>query len=369
MVFCGMLHSLNINKIEETNTTDTTTNLVYYHYTSTNMVTNFAGSGNAGSIDDTGTSATFNRPIRVAITPDGLTALVADYDNGKIRAIDISNKVVTTIASNIDSPMGLAIHPYHDYALVLSYNTHMVLKINISTGVVTTFAGTGNNESIDGTGTNASFRHPQGIVIDPTGTFALVADTSAHKIRKIILSTGVVSTVAGYSNTYGQHGNNDGTGTSAKFWLPTDVAIDPTGTFALVADMLNSRIRHINLSSFYVSTLAGSNKGFLDGNGTSAKFNRPYSIAISPDGTTALAADKDNDNIRAINISTGDVTTIAGSTSFEGSPGSTNGVGIGTSARFNDPRGVTISPDGSTALVTDSENDKIRAIIFNEIAE
>ena len=86
-------------------------------------------------------------------------------------------------------------------------------------------------------------------------------------------------------------GSTDATGTSAKFHQPVGVALSPDGAFALVADTNNHRIRHIVLATKAVTTLAGSSSGSTDATGTSAKFNYPHGVAVSPDGVFALVAD------------------------------------------------------------------------------
>jgi len=91
---------------------------------------------------------------------------------------------------------------------------HLIRKIVISTGVVTTVAGTGSSGSANGTGTSASFNNPRGITTD--GTNLYVADFGNHLIRKIVISTGAVTTLAGT----GSSGSANGTGTSASFNNP-----------------------------------------------------------------------------------------------------------------------------------------------------
>ena len=63
------------------------------------------------------------------------------------------------------------------------YGNHLIRKIVISTGAVTTLAGTGSRGSANGTGTSASFNSPYGITTD--GTNLYVAGVSNHLIRKI----------------------------------------------------------------------------------------------------------------------------------------------------------------------------------------
>ena len=112
------------------------------------------------------------------------------------------------------------------------------VELSLST-VVTTLAGTGSSGSANGTGTSASFNTPYGITTD--GTNLYVADYGNHLIRKIVISTGVVTTVAGT----GSSGSANGTGTSASFNLPYGITID--GTNLYVADTFNYLIRKIVL--------------------------------------------------------------------------------------------------------------------------
>jgi DNA-binding beta-propeller fold protein YncE len=98
----------------------------------------------------------------------------------------------------------------------------------------------------------------------------------------------------------------------------------------------------------------GSSNGF----GTNAKFNNPSRLSISPSGDYAIVPDQGNHRIRRINISTAEVTTLAGS----GTAGNINGAA--TNARFNNPRGVAISSqaEGAYVLVADGSNNLIRRI-------
>ena len=162
---------------------------------STGAVTTLAGSGSSGSADGTGTSASFNQPA--GITTDGTNLYVADESNNTIR------------------------------------------KIVITSGVVTTLAGTaGSSGSTNATGTSASFGQPFGITSD--GINLYVSEKEGHRIRKIVISTGVVTTVAGK----GQTGNTNATGADAQFRQPWDVTTD--GKDLYVADSYNYLIRKID---------------------------------------------------------------------------------------------------------------------------
>jgi hypothetical protein len=319
------------------------------------VVTTVAGTGSSGSVNGTGTSASFNIPH--AITTDGTNLYVTDHDNNLIRKIVISTGVVTTVAgtgssgsangtgtsASFNYPRGITTDGTNLY--VTDNSNHLIRKIVISTGVVTTVAGTGSSGSANGTGTSASFNYPRGITTD--GTNLYVVDNSNHLIRKIVISTGAVTTVAGT----GSSGSANGTGTSASFNAPEGITTDETILY--VADTSNNLIRKIVISTGVVTTVAGTgSSGSANGTGTSASFNLPQGIAT--DGTNLYVTENNNHSIRQIVISTGLVTTVAGT----GSSGSANGTG--TSASFNLPQGITT--DGTNLYVADMSNHLIRKI-------
>ena len=201
---------------------------------------------------------------------------------------------------------------------------------------MTTVAGSGSQCTSNcdhTTGTLAGFYSPWGITTD--GTNLYVVEITKHRIRKIVISTGAVTTVAG---TGSSGAINSAVGTPS-FYQPRGITTD--GTNLYVADTQNSRIRKIVISTGVVTTLAGSSAGYLDHTtGTSAEFNRPF--GITTDGTNLYVADSVNQRIRKIVISTGAVTTLAGTGSACNSNISTGCDNpTGTSASFNVPYGIT----------------------------
>jgi len=118
-----------------------------------------------------------------------------------------------------------------------------------------------------------------------------------------------VSTLAGL---YGVAGSADGTGTSALFNEPQGIALDYNGEFGLVvraacacssaslrdatmrsilqSDWGNQALRRVVVSSGVVSTVAGTPgvSGFVDGPATAAAFHRPLGVALSAAGDVAI---------------------------------------------------------------------------------
>ena len=117
---------------------------------------------------------------------------------------------------------------------------HLIRQIVISTRAVTTLAGTGSPGTTDNTtGTSASFYGPSGIATD--GFNLYVADRSSSLIRRIVIATGAVTTLAGTGSPGNAH---DDTGTAAIFKVPTGITSD--GIDLYVLDKQNHLIRKID---------------------------------------------------------------------------------------------------------------------------
>jgi prepilin-type N-terminal cleavage/methylation domain-containing protein len=266
----------------------------------------------------------------------------------------LNRTATTTSAAQFASPDGVVVDSSGN-AFVTDSANNRIREIS-PTGVVTTFAGSGAAGSAPGQGTAATFNVPHSIAIDGSNNL-YVTDLGDDMIRKIT-STGLVSNIAGS----GAAASTDGTGTGASFNQPYSIAVDQAGTTAYVTDYAGNRIRKITISSGVgtVTTIAGSaTAGATNGNGTSAKFSQPTGIAVDPFDTTLYVAESGNNDIRAMNLTTTAVTTLAGS----GAAGSTNGVG--TSASFYYPRSIALDNSGGNLYVADYHTNLIRKIAIS----
>jgi mucin-19 len=249
--------------------------------------------------------------------------------------------------ARFNAPAGAAVDASGNiYVADLKNNT--IRKVTPG-GVVTTLAGgagiLGNN---DGTGSGARFSSPSGVAVDGSGN-VYVADTANYLIRKIT-PAGVVTTLVPYTG---------------GFTAPRGVAVDGAGNI-YVADTGKHTIRKITPDGA-VTSLAGLAfaSGSADGTGSAAQFNSPGAVAVDSTGNVYVA-DTGNATIRKITPA-GVVTTLAG---VAGNSGLVDGVG--TAARFgylHDPyTGVYVGPGGISVdasgniYVADSGNCAIRMI-------
>ena len=199
--------------------------------------------------------------------------------------------------------------------------------------------------------TQALFNAPRGIAAADAGTL-YVADTNNQRIRRVTIGAAAAATQVSDFAGSGAQGHANAAGTAAQFNNPVGIAI--RGTTLYVSETGNQRIRAIDIVSGAVSDLAGSTAGYANGAGAAARFNSPGGLAVS--GDTLYVADISNHRIRAVDITSGTVRDVAGS----GTPGHADGAGA--DARFSSPTGIAVNETGTTLYVADSGNHRIRTI-------
>jgi sugar lactone lactonase YvrE len=321
------------------------------------------GLGGDGTVDGVGAAARFRHPVGVANDGAG-NLFVADTDSNTIRRVVIATGEVTTLAGspgpqNSNDGIGPAAHfgfagrlasDRKGQLFVADTNDHTIRKVVVATGEVTTLAGAPNQAGDnDGIGAGAHFAYPLGLASDEAGHL-FVADN--RMIRKVVVATGEVTTIAGAA---GQGPHADGIGTAARFTQPFDVAYDRTGSL-FVTD--GATIRRVNLATGEVTTLAGTPGQYAskDGMGNAARFKEQAALTSDQMGNL-FVADLYNSTIRKVVVATGEVTTVAGSAGQTGDRD-----GVGADARFIYPAGVASDRAGQL-FVTDSSASTIRRVI------
>jgi hypothetical protein len=276
------------------------------------------------------------------------------------------------------------------YAPVQAVNGNNTGGKGSSRVLVRTLAGStgGVNGYVDGVGANARFRCIVGVGLDEAGNL-FAADAENNAIRRIEPG-GRTTSVAGAT---GGGGYADGRGNVALLGYPTAVAVAPAGlfpdlpgnvqaTYLFVTDLDNHRIRLIrspydgwgsglpwepwNAAFYQVATIAGDGtSGYVNGNGGVAQFAAPGAVAIGPGGIVYVLERTGGNRVRTLRWTGGDpmaasnwqVSLLAGAS--DGSSGYVDATG--SSARFNDPRGITVGPDGNV-YVADTHSHCLRKV-------
>lgn len=159
-----------------------------------------------------------------ALVVKGTTGYISLFNQNYIGRVDLSqdNPTVSALAGSVNRdnnwadgtgtsalmavPQGMCMAKGMLY-FCDTYN-NMIRKIDPATGVVTTIAGQTTSGQADGTGLSATFAHPADITTDDTGTNLYIADQNNHSVRKLVIATGVVTTIAGKAHQPDDNGND-----------------------------------------------------------------------------------------------------------------------------------------------------------------
>lgn len=214
----------------------------------------------------------------------------------------------------------------------------------IDAGRLVLFAGGGPGGDGD-RAENASVTEPFGTAFDPDGTIFFV-ELSGGRVRKIG-SDGILHTIAGTGRK--AFGGDGGAALNAEFNGMHSLAIARNGD-VIVADTWNNRVRRIDRGAGTIKTIAGTGeKGFSgdDGPATSAEFGGIYCVSLDPTRETLYLTDLDNRRIRALDLTTGIVTTIAG----DGRKGVPADGADARSAPLIDPRAAAADDKGNVYIL------------------
>jgi hypothetical protein len=108
------------------------------------------------------------------------------------------------------------------------YNSR-IRKITISTGIIATIVGNGASSFVgDGSAATSANLYPSGVAVDTSGNI-YIADNANHRVRKLMISTGIISTIAGTGSCDDSNYGGGGAATSATLCNPADVALDASG--------------------------------------------------------------------------------------------------------------------------------------------
>lgn len=329
------------------------------------MITSIAGNGGYGGDGGLSGSATLNGPKGVAIDSEN-NLLVGDVINCRIRKVNYLTGKISTIAGTgergfsgdspqqaldimLGFPHSIAVDPNDNIYFADAVNSR-IRKINGSTGVVTTIAGNGsfgfNGDNI--LATDASLNAPDGISIDANGNIYF-SDTFNHRARKISAGTNIITTVAGIG-TSGFSGDT-GQAINAQLSYPSGIAIKADKLF--ISDKSNNRIRSVDLNTGIIVTYAGG--GFLQADNElalSTDLGFPTGLTVDPKGNLVIVSEGLG-KVRKVDMNTNLITTLAGTVggySGDNGPATLAHLLYTSSAAFDSNGNLYISDTGNNRI-------------------
>ena len=245
----------------------------------------------------------------------------------------------------------------HDAIYFSDVGNSRIRRVDLTTGVITTVAGGGTGDLGDGgPATDATFSsHPMRVTGDRAGNL-FVADAHHARIRRIDTSTGIIDTVAG-CGVEGYSGDG-GPAVHARIASPHGTALDRHGNI-YIADLKNDRIRKVDASTGIITTVAGTASTATPATAAprpEAMLASPIAVFATADGDLYIA-DHRNSRIRKVDAATGIITTVAGT----GEQGFHGDGGPATHAAISLPRDVALDSDGSL-YIADGANNRIRKV-------
>lgn len=284
---------------------DTGDQLVRKINAGTGIITTVAGTnGQPGFSGDGGParSAKLHSPSGLVVDKAG-NLYISDTLNNRVRKVDLNGNISTVAGSSVTLP-----------------------------------AGVGDG----GPATSANLNTPKGLAVDSSGNL-YIADFGNYRVRKVDTS-GNITTVAGNGfnvQTFGSFGEG-GQATAAPL-APYNLALDSAGNI-FIADSQDNIVRKVTVSTGIITTPAGNSYAAYAGDGGSAlmaSLNTPQGIAVDSAGNLFIA-DTANQVIRMVTAG-GTISTIAG---MQGSQGSAGDGGLALSATLTDPSAVFLTSAG-----------------------
>lgn len=333
------------------------------------LIRTIAGTGASGWFGDgaVASSACLNEPKSLTLDAKG-NLFIADSENHVVRKVDRTTSCITTIAGRIQAfdagatpvpPASTGGEVDEDplAAETSKVDLHAVTQQADLSGTVRYVAvSTAPAMHFSGDGgpaDQALLNFPTAIVVDRAGHL-YIADTLNHRVRRVDAVTGVITTVAGLGKP--RYVGDGGLAVEAGLNEPSALALSDAGIL-YIADQSNNRVRAVDLATGMIHTVAGTGTAAYNGDGLTARetdLAGPSGLALASDGTLYIA-DCFNGRIRAVDPVTCLMRTAVGN----GGEYRYQGLDELPSASLSRPSGMALDDKGNI-YVTDSDNHLVR---------
>lgn len=283
------------------------------------------GTGARGFDDGAYTSATFDSPQGMTLTSDGGTLYIADVNNHAIRAVDLAEQTVRTIAGTgeigrmpgfagmliervpMRSPWDVLLSADDRLLYVAMAGTHQLWVIDLEAKAVIDVVGSGREGMLNDTFEASELAQPSGLHLE--GDLLYFADSESSTIRVANVAARTVAVVSGTpDNNLFDFGDIDGELGVSRLQHPLGVTAADDGLL-YIADTYNSRIKRIDPATNVTTTVYGTDEaGFRDGSSDAAQFHEPGGLDYA-DGKLYVA-DTNNHAIRVIDLAANTVSTV-----------------------------------------------------------
>jgi len=335
--------------------------LAFVYSAQSQTITTVAGTGSSGFSGDGGLATTAKLNLPFNLTFDKYDNIyIADTYNNSIRRIDNESGIITTVVGTADkkqiselkTPTGLTFDDYNNLYVADLANLR-IRKVNLDTGSSITLVG--QKSETEFPNINESLGGPFNVVFDKKGNLYVSVNGDSN-VKKVDFSTGKVTVIAG-TGEVGFSGDG-GQASAAKLANPTGLVLDDMGNI-YISDSGNERIRKVNLSTGIITTIAGTGEtGFIgeDVDATKAQLANPLGLAIDNSGDL-FVVDRGNNMVRKITLSTGKISTIVGN----GESGFSGDGELAKNAKLSNPTGLAFNNAGEL-FVVDRGNNRIRKV-------
>ena len=340
----------------------------------------------SGTADGVGTNAKLNNPSGLQVDQSRDRIIIGDYGNNRVRQIAMSSLAVSTLVGSspagwadgntsvakLNQPKGVIVRATDGAILISDSSNHVLRALTCPFGP--SASGTPSNSATPSNtpSNSATPSNTPSISATPSNTPTLSATMSGTPTASITPSPSPTPTAAPCSPSLvccvttlvggPAAGAVDGSFSQARLSAPFDMKWgNEESTLIFVVDDANNQVRGVNLSAGLVFSVAGNvTAGYADGVGTGASFNAPKGLVVDLSRRTIFVGDSSNHAIRAIDMDTLAVSTLAGAPPPVATLGMANAVG--SNARFNSPRGLAIDCSRSFLYVADNSNYRVRMV-------